>query len=193
MKIRKIVSKKEEDKKKKRNQLIAGIVMIAVMFFSVAGYSFIGRNNSGGTTTKIVYKGIEFTKENNLWNAKIGDSKFSFHYNPNEVGKINSTLNLLEDYSGKPLYFSSNGAEIEITRNLFYQNQIVQRVQYACLEGKECIADYPIKTCADNFIIISESENAEIKQQGNCLFIQGKKEDLVKLTDSVLFKMIGIQ
>jgi hypothetical protein len=193
MKIRKLVSKEVENKKKKHNQLIAGIVMVAVMFFSVLGYSLIGNVNNNGTSEKINYNGLEFTKENGLWSTTIGSYKFSFKYNPNEINKTNSELNLLNSYSGQPLYFSSNGAESEIVRNLFYQNQIVQRVQYACVEGETCIADYPIKNCSDNFIIIRESDNTKVEQQQNCVFIQGEKEDLIKLTDSVLFKIIGIQ
>ena len=168
--------------------------MITIMFFSVVGYSFMGRNgNNPESEESITYNGIEFVKENGLWTTVLGDYKFLFKYNPNEVEKINSNLNLLNNYLGKPLYFSSNGAETEILKNLFYQNQIAQRVQYACLEGEECITDYPVKNCQDNFMIIRESANTEIKQQENCLFIYGKKEDLIKLTDSVLFKIIGIQ
>jgi hypothetical protein len=197
MKIRRIVSKKEENKKKRRGQLIAGIVMVAVMFFSVVGYSFMGRDGTGNEeNTKIIYNKIEFVKVNGLWDATIGNFKFSFRYNPNEVDQVYSLLNLLNTYSGKPLYFSANGAEAEIARNLFYQNQIAQRVQYACLEGEKCVnIDYPVKTCQDNFIIIKESENnnTRVEQKQNCVFIEGKKEDLIKLTDSVLFKMVGIQ
>ncbi|MEK6913870.1 MAG: hypothetical protein AABW47_04345 [Nanoarchaeota archaeon] len=195
MKIRKIVSKQIEERKRKKGRLIAGIVMVAVMFFSVVGYSFMGRDEtSNGENAKIVYNNLEFSKENGLWATTIGDFKFLFKYNPNEVNRTASLLNLLNTYSGKPLYFSANGPEAEIARNLFYQNQIAQRIQYACLEGETCVnVDYPIKTCQDNFFMIRESENTRIEQKQNCIFIEGKKEDLIKLTDSVLFKIIGIQ
>jgi hypothetical protein len=193
MKIRKIISKENSERKTKRNQLILGIIMILVMFFSVVGYSFSVKEKEG-SNEKMIYNGTTFTKESGLWNTNIGSFKFSFKYNPKEVENVSAELNLLKSYSGKPLYFSANGAEAEIARNFFYQNQIVQRVQYACLEEEECIMkDYPVKTCQDNFIIIKESSTNEIKQQQNCLFISGKKEDLIKLTDSVLFKIIGIQ
>lgn len=192
MEIRKIISKKDEGRRNKRNQLILGIIMILVMFFSVVGYSFSAKEKDG-ENEKVNYKGFEFIKELGLWNINLNNLKFSFKYNPNEVEEVNSKINLLDIYSGKPLYFSSGGAEAEIARNLFYQNKIAQRIQYACLEGEECVADYPIKTCEDNFIIIRERQISEIKQQQNCLFIQGEKEELTKLADSVLFKIIGIQ
>ncbi len=163
------------------------------MFFSVLGYSM----NSGGDeeTEKISYNGIDFTKELGLWNAKVSNLQFSFVYNPQETEEINSSLKLLENYAGKPLYLYSGDREAltEVYRNIFYQNLIVQRVQEACFEGEKCEGDFPIKTCSDNFIIIKESENNQIYQQENCVFIEGKKEDLVRLADSFLFKIVGVQ
>lgn len=191
--MRKIISKEDKRKKKKRNQLIIGIILVVVMFFSVLGSSV---NREGDDKTeKIKYNGIDFTKESGLWNAKISNLQFSFVYNPQETGKINSSLNKLEDYAGKPLYIYSENRETltEIYRNLFYQNLIAQRVQEACIWEEKCEGDFPIKTCSDNFIIIKESENSQIYQQENCVFIEGKKEDLVRLADSFLFKIIGVQ
>ena len=101
---------------------------------------------------------------------------------------------MLSNYYNKPLYISSENSEIanEIYKNLFYYNQIVQRIQNACLEGEGCEGNLPIKNCEDNIIIFKESENNEIIQEKNCVFIKGKKEDLVKLSDDFLFKIIGI-
>jgi len=191
--MRKILSKKDSEKKAKRNQLILGVALVLVMFSSVIGYSLMG-NESQGIEASLIYDGIKFTKTSGLWNVNMGDFKFSFTYNPKETVSISSEINLLKSYSGKPLYISSGGQESEIYRNLVYNNQIVQRVQYACLEGEKCISEeYPIKTCENNFIIIKESETTEIKQEQNCLFISGKEEELVKIVDSVLYKIIGIQ
>jgi hypothetical protein len=192
--MRKIISKETEEKRKRKNQLVVGIILIAVMVFSVLGYSLssFGTNSSGNI---VKYNGFKFTQTSNFWNVNVGSYAFSFKYNPTQTEKINSTLNLLSSYDGKPLYISSENseAEVEIYKNLFYQNQISQRVQEACLEGEECNGDYPIKTCQDNFIIIKESANSAIKQQDNCVFIEGNKENLTELSDSFLFKIIGIQ
>jgi len=192
--MRKIISKEAEERKKKRNQWLVGVILIAVMVLSVLGYSLSGLgNNSSGSVVN--YNGFKFTQTSNFWNVNIGANTFSFAYNPTQTEKINSTLNLLSSYNGKPLYISSEdmGTETEIYKNLFYQNQIAQRVQEACLSGENCSGDYPIKTCQDNFIIIKESTNDMIKQQDNCVFIEGNKENLTKLSDSFLFKIIGIQ
>lgn len=169
-----------------------GGFLIFIMLISIIGYSFKGDEEEN---QKIKYNGIEFVKESNLWSAEINDFKFYFKYNPNEVEKLNNSLNKLNDYYNKPLYFYSENseAETEIYRNLFYYNQIVQRIQKACLEGEECNEDLPIKNCEDNIIIIKESEENEVTQEQNCVFIKGKKEKIIKLVDSFLYDIIGVQ
>jgi len=193
MKMRKIISKETEMKKQRRNQFLVGGIMILVMFSSIIGYSLSGIGNTSSTSIK--YNGLKFVYESNYWNVEVGDFKFSFAYNPNQVEKLNSEFNLLETYENKPLYiYSENSqAETEIYKNLFYQNQIAQRVQYACLENKTCEGNLPVKTCEDNFIIIEEGEDNSLRQEKNCVFIEGKKEELSKLSDSFLFKITGIQ
>lgn len=192
--MRKIISKQDEGKKKRTNQLVIGGILIVVMVLSTLGYSLnSGENDS---TESVTYNGIKFAKDSGLWNANIGDFTFSFKYNPKETEKINSSLNMIDEYNSKPLYLFSESVEAgtEIYRNLFYSNSLVERIQEACLEGEACTnPDAPIKTCSDNFIIIKESENDRIYQQENCVFIEGKKEDLTKLADSFLFKIIGVQ
>jgi len=191
--MRKIISKAKEGRKKKMKQFAVSGILIVILFLSVFGYSSI--KDSQGDNEKITYNGIEFTKESGLWNAEIGNSIFYFKYNPQEIEMIDSQLNSLNNYYGKPLYiYSENSeAETEIYRNLFYYNQIVQRVQDACLEEDKakCGENVPIKNCENNFIIIKESNNTGITQQENCVFIEGN-EDLIKITDEFLFKMMGI-
>lgn len=191
--MRKIISKKYEEKKNRRNQIIIGILLVLIMFLSVLGYSF-GADKKN-KNEELIYNTFKFIKEENMWNVNVENYQFSFRYNPNEVDKLNSFFNKIDSYFGEPLYVYSEDydAEIEIYKNLFYQNKIVQRMQYACLEGEKCEKDSPIKTCADNFIIIKEKEENRVMQEENCVFIEGKKEDLIKLSDSFLFRIIGIQ
>ncbi|VVB83669.1 Uncharacterised protein [uncultured archaeon] len=191
--MRKIISQEKVEKKRRRNQLIIGGILILVMALSTIGYSLSGSNKSSSTSLK--YNGFEFTKTSGLWNTNAGSFQFSFQYNPNEAEKTNSVLNPLSSYQGKPLYIYTENSEAgtEIYRNLFYQNQIVQRVQEACLEADKCAENAPAKTCDDNFIVIRKSSNIGISQNKSCVFIEGKSEDLIKLSDSFLYKITGIQ
>jgi len=191
--MRRILSKEEEAKRARRNQFIIGGVMILIMFASILGYSLSREETTN--TEKVIYNEFEFTKQSGFWNLNKENYQFSFKYNPKETEKINPALNLLGSYANKPLYIYSENMEAttEIYRNLFYQNRIVERVQDACINGSRCDNNYPIKNCESNFIIIKESNNTEIKQQQNCVFISGNMGNLTELSDSFLFKLIGVQ
>jgi len=190
--MRKIVSKYKEDKKRKRNQLIVGFVLIFIMFFSVLGYSLGGRDATEDSN-KINYNGFEFENQNGFWVLNMGNFDFIFRYNPEQVEKSYSLVNPLNNYYQKPLYVSSESieAESEIYINL---NQIVLRMQPACLEGEECEDEnMAVKTCADNFIIIRESNFSNIIQEENCVFIKAPQENLTRITDEFLFKILGVE
>lgn len=196
--MRKILSKKDYEKKTKRNNLIIGIFLGVTMLISLLGYSLMSNENE--STEKIEYKGKLFTNSNGLWQTNIGGFIFSFIYSPKESFIFNSEINYLNKYANLPLYVylenlensESYEAFNEIYRNLFYTNKIVQRIQYACLEGEKCEEDVPIKNCSENMIIIKESNTSHLYQKDNCVFIEGKKEDLVKITDSFLLKIIDL-
>lgn len=191
--MRKIISKKEQEKKEKRRNLIGGIVLVIVMLFSTIGYSLLSKESE--SIEKINYEGKNFIKQNGLWTTQIGDFSFSFVYSPQETFIFNSQVDYLNEYVNLPLYIYSEdqNAINEVYRNLFYDNSIVQRAQLACLEGEACEGDYPIKNCSDKLIVIRESNLSSLKQQDNCVFIEGKSENLVKLTDSFLLKITGLQ
>jgi hypothetical protein len=189
--MRKISSKEKHEKKQKKNQLILGVILIVIMLFSTFAYSFMG-NGSDENSEKVKYNDYEFIKQNNLWYLEINENVFVFSYNPKEVEKIPSYVNTLEHYYNLPLYIYSENPEtrLEISRNMA---NYVLRVQNACVKGEECYDEnLPIKTCEENVILVKESEISLIKQEENCVFIQGKKEDLLKITDEFLFKILGI-
>ena len=192
--MRKITSKNEEETKSRKKQFIAGGVLIFIMLASILGYSFRA-NPSDNPNERIIYNGIEFIRQNDFWFASINGLQFAFSFSPKETESISSSIfSNINSYSAKPLYIYSDsenyGAEIEIYRNL---DQLILRRQYACLEGENCTGDFPVKTCADNFIIFKESEESKITQENNCIYIQGEKEELVKITDKFLFRILGVQ
>ena len=188
--MRRLISKEKQKKQERIKQLVVGSVLIVIMFASVLGYAFQG---GGETDSNIEYNGFVFVSQDNFW---VLEDTFMFKYNPLETEEFATYnfLNLLVDYQSKPLYFYSENkeAEAEIYKNIYTS---VQRIQYACLEdepGLICEGAWPIKTCEDNFILIQEGE-FKIEQRKNCLFISGAKEDLTKISDEVLFKIIGVK
>ena len=200
--MKKIRTKSSEAKRQKRNQIIVGIILIFVMFGSVFAV-IVGSFGKDKDSKNIEYNGIEFVEQNNFWFASKDNFNFVFKNNPKQVEEIDSNINSFNNYKNKPLYFYSDNyeAEVEVLRNFFYQNQIVQRVQSACLNKEAdifnltsaCETDSPIKNCADNFIIIRESNNTGIVQNENCVFIYGERDNLTKITDEFLFNAFEIR
>ncbi len=192
--MRKIISKKQEQKKQKRNQIILGVILIFVLFGSVFG---IVANSFGNKqeTESIKYNGYEFTRSNNYYLLEIGSTQFYFLGNPNEISELEREINmtrLISSYIGKVLYLDSKDSTSsqEIYQNL---NNYVGRIQPACIDELDCPDEnLPIKTCEDNLIIIKEAENNKVYELEKCIFIQGKKQDLVKLTDEFIFNLIGL-
>jgi hypothetical protein len=192
--MRRLISKHNQKKRDRIKQWLVGSVLIVIMFASVLGYAFQGQGDE--ENSNVEYNGFEFVKQDNFW--VLGD-KYMFRYNPKETEEFETYdfLNLLIDYSGKPLYIYSENkeAESEIYKNLYNS---VQRIQYACLDTNEneseikCDGNWPIKTCENNFILIQEG-NFSIEQKENCVFISGAKENLTKISDEVLFNILGIR
>lgn len=161
-----------------------------MVLLSIVGYSF--QTSEKTSQKKVEFNGNEFVYNSGYWRTNFQDNSLIFLYNPLET---NSTADLslrVNDYLNKPLYiYSENSdAEVEIYRNLQY---FITRVQYACPEGFSCSEEFPIKSCEDNLIIIEEAESSGIKQQNHCIFIQGKEEDLSRLTDEVLYKIFNLK
>jgi len=200
--MKKIKTKSSEAKKQKRTQMIVGVVLVFVMFGSVFGV-IVNSFGQDKTNKNIEYNGIGFVEQNGFWFASKGGLNFVFKNNPNQVEKIDTELNYFNSYESKPLYIysESDEAELEVLRNFFYENQIVQRVQPACLKKEAdifnqtsvCETDSPTINCDNNFIIIRESNNTEIIQNANCVFIQGEEENLTKITDEFLFNVFEIR
>lgn len=191
--MRRLETQKDKDRKKKRNQLIVGLILIFVMLGSTLGYAFSSFRGDSNSEDKLNYNGIELNKQNSYWYLTLGDFNFALKYNPKETIETSSeSINYINSYNGKPLYVYSENSEstLEIYQN--FQN-VVERTQFACYEKSKCQEDWPLKDCTNNFIIIQESNSTKIEQKENCVFIEGKNEDLTKLTDEFLYKIIGVK
>ena len=196
--MRKIISKEKYEKKRKRNQLIVGGMLIFIMLFGILGYGFQGADEEKNNDFE--YNGFKFIEQNVFWKLNIGNYNFIFKHTPLETENlsIQADVKPLNNYYGYPLYIYSENKEVEteIYQNLY---QVVQRVQFACPDKNEtdfeptCEESLPIKDCSNNLIIIREDENVLLRQQNNCVFIQGPREDLIKVSEEFLFKILGVK
>ena len=196
--MRKISTKQDRLKKQKRNTLIISLVLVVIISLSVFGIvaNSFGKSNSNADAQKTVYNGYEFYSSGSFWILEQGNFKFIFASNPNDLKNVSiesNELNLLPEYAQQTLYIYSD----ESTANYqIYQNLdlFLTRIQPACLEQDKaiCPEDLPIKGCEDNFIIIKQSDENKLTQQDKCIFIEAKPEDLTKVIDIFLLKILGI-
>ena len=193
--MKRLTSKKNSNKKLKQRQTIMGIFLALIMLLSVLGFALQGgfsNSNTNGNYEKKEYNGFEFAYINDFW--AIGN--FGFRYFPDETPNISAELRDATYYSGLPLYIYSENkeSEMEIIGNL---GQIAERIQNACPEEEQfsdyCEENSPIRNCSENFIIIKKSLVTFLRQEENCVFIGGSEEELLKITDEFLFKILGIK
>jgi len=192
--MRKLELKNQRDKKDRKKQWGVGIVLVGLMILSTLGFAFQG-GDSDSKETKVIYRGFEFIYQSGYWFTDTGSFNLALKYNPSQVNLTTFSVNPVESYFNAPFYvFSeSNEAEMEIYRNFDPRfNNIVERIQPACIEEKECIGDLPVKTCESNLIIIVEDEEAGITQEEGCVFIRGPLETLTQKTDEFLFKIFRV-
>ena len=198
--MKKLVSKYEAERLRKRNSLIAGGILIFLMLSSILGYAFQGNLNDNSKNTNqegepVIYNGFEFIDEGSFWKLAYNNyTSLLFSYNPTELEVINdsSISKSLDSYAQKQVYIYSEdqNAKSEIKRNLI---PFAESVETACLTAEQCpYLDAPIKTCADNVIVIKADPNEGISEEGNCVIISGEGENLIKLADEFLFKLLGV-
>jgi len=186
------------EKRTKRKQMIIGLFLASVMLLSVVGFAIqfgLGTNPKGEET--LDYNGLEFVYANGFWS--IGN--FAFRHSPEEVPEVGASLSDATFYQGLPLYLysESDDARTEIRVNL---RQIADGVNDACPEeaevpGAECSEEAPVISCdedsLDNFIIIRESPNTDIRQENNCVYIEGPQQELAMLADQFLYRILGVK
>lgn len=189
--MKKLVSKEEKERARKRNQVVVGIILVFLMVASTLGYAIqgnLGNNQGSQNPGELNYNGFKFTYVNGFWTL----GNFVFRNSPEDVQDVGLGIKDAQNYRGKPAYIQSENEEAGIEASL-NMGQIASRVQEACIESIGCSSDLPVKTCNDNFIIIKESEIERVSQVDNCVYIEGKKENLVMLTDGFLFKVLGVK
>ena len=192
--MQKILSVEEKDRKTKIRQFVVGILLISLMLFSTLGFAFSNANQDT-TSNRVIYNGIEFSKDIDYWRFTSNGYEFLTRYNPQEILPLaQSQTSLLSDYTNEPLYFSGEDGEhfIELERNLRGR---VLRISKACIDTT-CEEDLPIKNCVTDSVIIyknaTNSEEEKIYQEEKCIFIVAQTKNQAHYADAVLFKMLGI-
>ena len=195
--IKRLETAQEIKRKEKRRQYTLAIVLIVVLFGSVFGIvvnSF--GSSSSSQSNQIKYNGYTFGQAYGYYNLSLGSYNYFFTFLPNETATVPVLTNFsrkISSYSGKNVYivYESYSQYLELSQNL---NQYGERVQGACTSGEVCPdANLPVKDCTDNLIIVKNSTINKIYEDNNCIYIEGDKADLLKLTDEFLYRELDIK
>jgi hypothetical protein len=173
-------------KKQKRNQIVMGVILVALLVVSTAGFSLM--SSKDGDKNSYKENGINFFRQNGVWVAEIGGETFGFQYLPSEVENISVRNNFdLGDYVDKPLYFVGQSGGIPEVLGVL--GRYASRYQEACLENISCGGDFPVKDCTDNLIIFEEG-NPEVYAEENCVYLRG---DPLHASDAFLYEVLKIR
>ncbi len=191
--IKRIETQKDRDARAKKTRIIVSVIMVVLIGLSSLGYAIMSNSGNSAAEDNIVeYAGLKFVNSNGLWITEVSEKIYYFTYLPNETQDVLVSGSFsFGDYYQKPVYgVNINSAASGLFNAL---GGIALRVQDACMIGTNCSnPDWPIKTCADNLIIFSDSESnfTSISKVGNCTFISG---DSFKGSDKLLYKLLNIQ
>ena len=179
--MRKIKTAEEIEKKQNLIKFIAGGVLVFLMVFSTAGFALngLGGGNSNSDGLEDVYFDGQY------WVYSLGGQQFYFTNRIEDISEIPLEISMkINDFSGKTLYIDSENLAVngEILNNL---GKYAYRIQEACYG--ECERNLPEKSCEDNFIVFRESEERNVYQEENCIFVDG---DLSSV-DAFLYKILG--
>ena len=195
--MKKIEIKSETEKREKRNRTIVGVVLVAVLLIGTLGYGFLSRLEAGGANSKKeLYNGIEFVMtDSGYWYAAISGYGFYFQHLPKETEIISAPFARLEEYYYKPLFFVFNdgdaAAKSEIYRSL--KDFTSAYPQDACLAGAACESnELPEENCSSNIIIFNARNETSISREENCIFIESPAEDMTRVADAFLYRLLGI-
>ncbi len=201
--MKKIMTKEEKDAKDTKNKRILALIIGVVMLFSTASYAFFsfnGNTNSNQALEKMSIAGIDFMKDDyGYWNFNISTMSFQTRYNPQETTNISMKINkTLSDFYNKMLYFGIDKLEdaapdgnAEIVKNM---GKYLTNSQFSCI-NENCSEDYPIKSCAENNVIIfKKSEVSSVSFDSNgCILIQYYTDDEMRGADAFLYGILGFK
>jgi len=182
------------ERARRRNNIILGVVMIALLVGSTAGYSLMSADSENENVVE--ERGFQFVRDGGMWRLALSDSEFfSFQYLPSEVSEVDVNVSIeFGDYSGQPLYLVNPSEGAGEVLNVL--GKYLLRYQEACFGYGEnstnetvCEGDLPLKDCSSNLIIFEAGNETRVYGEENCVFIEG---DFIRGVDAFLYKILGV-
>ncbi len=180
--------------KRSRGAIYVAVFIAAIMVTSVLGFIFGERDQESMT-----YKNHDFYKKNLKWVTKINGKDAAFDYFPSEVESINLSENAKNKIlNSRMVYvtYDPNQTNDAVGFAQFDLNQKLMLINVYVANGMTKNNKYGIQiiTCenATQFVpvvVLEPSTKNVIKEEGNCLILDG---DPLKLKDRLLYGVFGV-
>lgn len=195
MKKKEVKEKRESIwKNKKFLTSILGLFLIAIMIGS--GLSMWGEDSE----TKTEYNGYKFTQTESGWMTYKDNQQIVILSSPDDVKNYTTTDIQLEDlYKYSKIYLVINPEErsqLELPVYEFFNNvYLAKNIVQACPEDHELCAKMPLKDCKDatsdtGVIKFKISDTTKVSFVNNCLVIQGKENEIDKITERLVLDLL---
>jgi len=191
-----ILMGKHERKREKRNQIIMSVVLVFLMVTSIFGIMI------GNSTSNLKYGDYKFKEDNNHYITKINDKEMFFYTLPSQAEYINLSSNISNKIKESYLVMISFNPNDQVS----LQTIELARFDFAQFMDKpvfngilEESVDYslPILTCANAtqqtpMIIFNVSDNFGFIEKDNCIYLNGRGMDFLRLRDRLLYSVHNV-
>ncbi|HLD42520.1 MAG TPA: hypothetical protein VJB08_00860 [Candidatus Nanoarchaeia archaeon] len=196
----------EKKENRKLGMIVISLVALFLLFIGVFLYS----KSQGPVVPTYTYNGFVVEKVAGLWNTEWqrGDTVYKIHlrYGPREAEDVSlefadefvitNTTYITFDPEGEDLgYVALASAEITLSLSNVFG---IQAVAACSRNATDACHTRPIVNCeisngtTESIIFIKEHPEPKVSVQDNCLVIQGRKEEIVRAADKVIWKWYGI-
>jgi len=189
---------REKIEKKSRKGLYLALIIAFLMVTSIAGY--VGNKDSDSEQYK--YNKHLFVKVNNGWLTTVENRQVFLNYGPKELENLSVDKVLLNELNNAQKIYISFNPDNEIERGVYeLQNNVFPLISTqmvrACTDDVEGCEDKLIKNCSDAsqytmIISIKRLNETKAVYNNNCLDINGDGDDLIKIIDKVILRLLGI-
>jgi hypothetical protein len=191
---------KREEKKEKRRQIWMSIILSVVMITSVFGVLL------GSQSNELRYNKHKFTVvDNTHYSTKIDGKQIAFYSLPPETAQINVssvTVNKIKEAYFVAVTFDPNVekqslAMIELSRFDFATAFTGKTVVSGVTNSSSEYSGLPIMSCANAtlktpVIYFNISNVAGIADIDNCIYINGRGNEIIRMRDRMLYAYYGV-
>ncbi len=169
--------------RERKRARILSLFMLLILLGSTAGFAFISHQQD--TPASASEETVQDT--GNGWILRWQGKSYSMRASPSAVADVGvATTFSIDNYANNILYVDAENdaviAELATTIGTY-----ASRIQSACYGS--CTRDLPEINCSQNLIVWRSDEENKVRQEDNCVFIDGD----IRAVDAFIYRTLGVQ